>query len=49
MDASHIQEAAMASDMVACFSAYFHNIGYDLDKFKEEMNAAVEHIKSQNG
>ena len=37
----------MAADMVVGFSTYFHGIGYSVDKFKEELAAAVEHIKSQ--
>ncbi len=48
MDDSHIQEASMAADMVAGLSAYFHSIGYSVDKFKEELSGMVQHIKSQH-
>ena len=29
------------------FSAYFHSMGYDVGKFREELDGAVAHIKSK--
>ncbi len=49
MDDGHIQEASAAAEMVVGFSTYFHSIGYDVEKFKEELDAAMAYIKSQSG
>ena len=49
MDDTHIQEASAAAQAVVGFSAYFHSIGYSVEKFQEELDAAVAYIKSQSG
>jgi hypothetical protein len=49
MDESHIQEASAAVNLVVGFSAYLHGIGYSVDKFKQELDAAVAHIQSHAG
>ena len=46
---SQIQEAIKAANIVVEFSAYMHDIDYSFEKFMGELNAAVEHIKSQSG
>jgi hypothetical protein len=43
-----IQEVAAAAQQVVGFSAYLHGVGYDLDRFKQELDSAVSHIKSQS-
>jgi hypothetical protein len=47
MGDTEIQEVAAAAQQVVGFSAYLHGIGYDLDRFKQELDSAVSHIKSQ--
>jgi hypothetical protein len=47
MGDAHIQEAAMAANVVIGFSAYLHGIGYSLEQFLRELQAAVDHIKAQ--
>ncbi|MDA2931390.1 hypothetical protein MYX84_15840 [Acidobacteria bacterium AH-259-O06] len=49
MNDGQIQEAIEAANIVVEFSAYLHDIDYSFEKFMEELNAAVEHIKSQSG
>ena len=34
-------------DQVVGFSAYLHSIGYSVEQFKQELDAAVTYIKSQ--
>ncbi len=48
MGDEEIQEASSTAQMVAGFSAYLHGISYDVDKFKEELAGAVEHIKKNS-
>lgn len=47
MGDEHVQEAAMAANVVIGFSAYLHGIGYSLEQFLRELRAAVDHIKAQ--
>ncbi len=47
MNDADIQEAAAAAQATMGFSAYFHSIGYDVGKFREELDGAVAHIKSK--
>ena len=42
---SQIQEAIKAANIVVEFSAYLHDTNYSFDKFMEELNAAVRHIR----
>ncbi len=47
MNDADIQEAGAAAQATMGFSAYFHSIGYDVGKFREELDGAVAHIKSK--
>lgn len=40
-------EAATAVLQVVGTSAYLHGIGYSLEKFKQELDSAVRHIKGR--
>jgi hypothetical protein len=44
---AHVQEAAMAANVVIGFSAYLHGIGYSLEQFLRELQTSVDHIKAQ--
>ena len=44
--ADQIAEAARVCSVGANFTAYFHGVQYPVDQFKDELAAAVEHIKS---
>ena len=48
MDDTDIQEASAAAQATIGFSAYFHSIGYDVEKFRKELDGMVEYIKSQS-
>jgi precorrin-3B methylase len=47
MDESQIQEAIKVADIVVGFSDYLHKIDYSLDKWMEELNDMMKHIKRQ--
>jgi len=47
MTDEQITEAAGAAQQSNGASAYLHGIGYSVDKFKQELDAAIKHIKSQ--
>ena len=49
MDDDQIQEASYVALQSVGFSAYLHGIGYNLNRFLEELSGAVEYIKSQSG
>ncbi len=49
MDDAQIQEAAEAVLQSAGISAYLYGIGYSLEQFLQELDAAVEYLKSQGG
>jgi hypothetical protein len=42
-----IKEAAWAVQSVTGASAYAHGVDYDLDKWRQELDQAVAHIKAQ--
>ena len=44
-DEEQIKEAGWAAQYAAGLSAYEYGIGYSLEKFKQEVEAVVEHIK----
>ena len=46
MTDEHIKEAGWVAQSVTGASAYLHSVGYSTEKFKEELDRAVEHIKS---
>ena len=45
MDEEQIKEAGWAAQYTVGLSAYVYGIGYSLEKFKQEVDAVVEHIK----
>ena len=45
MDGEQIKEAGWAAQYTAGLSAYIYSTGYILEKFKQEVEAIVEHIK----
>jgi len=45
MTDEQITEAAGAVNQSTGTSSYLHGIDYNLDTFKQELNAAVKHIK----
>jgi hypothetical protein len=47
MGDAHIQEASAVVNQVVGFSVYLHGLGYSVEKFLKELQAAVEHMKSQ--
>ena len=47
MNDADIQEAAAAAQTTMGFSAYFHSIGCNVEKFRKELDGAVAHIKSK--
>ena len=49
MDDAQIQEASYTILQSVGFSSYLHGMGYSLDQFLQELGAAVDYIKSQNG
>ena len=48
MDESQIQEAIKVADIVVGFSDYLHKIDYSLDKWMEELNDMMKHIKGRS-
>jgi hypothetical protein len=44
---AEIQEAATTVLQSVGVSAYLHGVGYSLEKWKKELGAAVNYIKSQ--
>lgn len=40
-----IREAAWMINIISGISAYLYGIGYDVDQWKEELNAMMEHVK----
>ena len=46
MGDEHIKEASWVVQQVTGASAFLHGIDYSTEKFKQELNQAVEHIKS---
>ena len=49
MGDAEIQEASAATQTVVGFSAYLHGIGYSVEQFVRELDAAVAYIKAQHG
>ncbi len=47
MGDEHVQEAAMAANVVVGFSAYLHGVGYSVEQFTRELADTVSYIKSQ--
>ena len=47
MGEAAVQEASATAAQVVGFSAYLHGIGYSVEQFKQELDAAVAHITSQ--
>jgi hypothetical protein len=47
MGAAQFQEAAAVAQQVVGFSAYLHGVGYSVEQFQRELDAAVKHIQSQ--
>jgi hypothetical protein len=45
---AEIQEASAVAQSVAGFSSYLYGIGYSLEQWQQELDAAVAHIKSQS-
>jgi hypothetical protein len=40
-----LKEAGWAAQSVTGSSAYVHSVDYSMERFKEELDKAVEHIK----
>lgn len=49
MGDAEIQEASATTQTVVGFSAYLHGIGYSVEQFTAELDAAVTYIKRQHG
>lgn len=49
LDEEQIREASWTVQNVTGASAYVYGIDYPKDKFKEELDRAVEHIKKTSG
>ena len=49
MGDAEIQEAAAPAQAVVGLSDYMHGIGYDVQRFREEWDAAVEYFMRQSG
>ncbi len=49
MGEAEIQEAAAAVLQSTGASSYLYGIGYSIDKFKNELDSASRHIRSQAG
>jgi hypothetical protein len=47
MGEAEIQEAASTVQQSVGTSAYLHGVGYDVEKFKQELDSIMRHIKSQ--
>ena len=47
MGDAEIQEAAATTQQVVGFSAYLHGMGYSVEQFRRELEATVQHIRSQ--
>ena len=45
MDNEQVQEASWVAQSVTGLSAYLYGIGYSHEKFMQELDAMVEHIK----
>ncbi len=45
MDDEQVREASWVAQSVTGLSAYFYGIGYSQEKFMQELDAIVEHIK----
>ena len=48
MGEAEVQEAAAAAGQVVGFSAYLHGVEYSVDRFNQELDAAVAHITAQH-
>ena len=48
MGEAEVQEAAAAAAQVVGFSAYLHGVQYSVERFKQELDAAVAYITSQH-
>lgn len=46
MGDEEIREAATAVQQSVGVSAYLYGVGYNLEKFEEELGATIRHIKS---
>ena len=44
-----LKEASWAANSVAGFGTYLHGIGYSVDRFLKELEAAVAYITGQSG
>ena len=49
IDGEQLKEASWAVNTVAGIGTYLHGIGYNVERFLKELDAAVEHIKGQAG
>ena len=47
MGDAELQEASATTRAVVGFSAYLHGIGYSVEQFVQELDAAVQHVKAQ--
>ena len=47
MGDQEVQEASAAAGQVVGFSSYLHGVGYSVEQFVRELDAAVQYIKSQ--
>ncbi len=45
MNDEQVKEASWVVQVVTGLSAYLYGIGYDVEKWQQEVDAAVEHIK----
>ncbi|MCR4393238.1 MAG: hypothetical protein NUV31_02580 [Dehalococcoidales bacterium] len=48
MGEEEIQEAAITVQQSVGTSAYLHGVGYDVNKFKQELGMVIDHIRSQS-
>ena len=49
IDGDQLKDASWAANSVAGIGTYLHGVGYSVERFLEELEATVEHIKSQAG
>ncbi len=49
MSDEQVKEASWVVQVVTGISAYLYGIGYSQETFMKELDATVEHIKSQGG
>ena len=47
LEDEHLKEASWVAESVAGASAYMHGVGYDMQRFKQEVDTIVHYLKTK--